>query len=262
MFSQALLVGLVLFVVWFLEKAFTTPMVFRPIVVGPLVGLVLGDPVTGALCGASLEVVFMGAIQIGAAVPPDAMLGAGIGTALAIVTGKGPEVAFALGFPIAVFGQSIKVLCFIIRSWYMGLADKYAREVKVTQMRILNWLGLILQCTIYGVVGFCTVYFGSSVVESVLNSIPEKVMTALNVAGGILPAVGFALLLQPMMSKKTMIYFLLGFSMVAFADLSVLAITVFGIVLAYILVFEVGSNKEDAVAINNNDKELEDLFDE
>ena len=158
MFTQALLVGLVLFGVWFVEKCLTTPMVFRPLVVGTLVGIALGDPVMGAKCGA--------------------MLGAGIGTALAIITGKGPEVAFTLGFPIAVFGQSIKIVCFIVRSWYMGLACKYAREVQVGKMHALNWFGLILQCTIYGLVGFCTIYFGSSVVENVLNNIPEVVMTS------------------------------------------------------------------------------------
>lgn len=48
MFTQALLVGLVLFGVWFVEKCLTTPMVFRPLVVGTLVGIALGDPVMGA----------------------------------------------------------------------------------------------------------------------------------------------------------------------------------------------------------------------
>ena len=262
MFTQALLVGLVLFGVWFIEKILTTPMVFRPIVVGTLIGIVLGDPVMGAKCGATLEVVFMGSIQIGAAVPPDAMLGAGIGTALAIITGQGPEVAFSLGFPIAVFGQSIKIVCFIIRSWYMGLACKYAREVQVKKMHLLNWAGLILQCTIYGLVGFCTIYFGSSVVESALNSIPENVMTALNISGGLLPAVGFALLLQPMMTKKNFLYFFLGFIMVAFAAQSVLSVTCFGIVLAFIVVFELGKNKGEKDVEEIKDEELEALFDE
>lgn len=253
MFTQALLVGLVLFGVWFVEKCLTTPMVFRPLVVGTLVGIALGDPVMGAKCGAALEVVFMGAIQIGAAVPPDAMLGAGIGTALAIITGKGPEVAFTLGFPIAVFGQSIKIVCFIVRSWYMGLACKYAREVQVGKMHALNWFGLILQCTIY---------FGSSVVENVLNNIPEVVMKSLEVAGGLLPAVGFALLLQPMMTSKNSLYFFLGFIMVAFASQSVLAVTAFGVVVAFIVVFEIGHSKSNNVSDEVEDKELEALFDE
>lgn len=262
MFTQALLVGLVLFVVWFVEKILTSPMVFRPIVVGTLIGIVLGDPVMGAKCGASLEVVFMGSIQIGAAVPPDAMLGAGIGTALAIITGQGPEVAFTLGFPIAVFGQSVKIICFSIRSLYMGLACKYAREVEVTKMHMLNWAGLILQCTIYGLIGFCTIYFGASVVEGALNSIPEKIMTALNVAGGLLPAVGFALLLQPMMTGKNFLYFFLGFIMVAFGAQSVLSVTSFGVVLAFVVVFELGKNKNETTVNSVEDAELEALFDE
>ena len=83
---DAFMVGLVLAAVWFVEKCLTTPMVFRPIVVGPLVGLVLGDVKMGILCGATLETVFMGAIQVGSAVPPDPMIGAGVGTALAINT--------------------------------------------------------------------------------------------------------------------------------------------------------------------------------
>ncbi len=262
MFVQALLVGLVLFVVWFVEKILTSPMVFRPLVVGTLIGIALGDPVMGAKCGAALEVVFMGAIQIGAAVPPDAMLGAGIGTALAIITGQGPEVAFTLGFPIAVFGQSVKIICFIVRSWYMDLARRYALEVKVTRMHILNWFGLILQCSIYGLIGFCTIYFGSSVVEAALNCIPEKVMQSLTIAGGLLPAVGFALLLQPMMNKKNFLYFFLGFILVAFGSQSILAITSYGVVLAFIIVFDLGKSKIEEVVKSDEDLELEALFDE
>ena len=46
-------------------------MVIRPIVVSPVIGALLGDLQTGVMVGATLELVFMGAIQIGAAVPPD-----------------------------------------------------------------------------------------------------------------------------------------------------------------------------------------------
>ena len=115
---------------------------------------------------------------------------------------------------------------------------------------------------IYGLVGFCTIYFGSSVVENVLNNIPEVVMKSLEVAGGLLPAVGFALLLQPMMTSKNSLYFFLGFIMVAFASQSVLAVTAFGVVVAFIVVFEIGHSKSNNVSDEVEDKELEALFDE
>ena len=74
--QAAILVGLAMAVLWFLEKLGGTPMVIRPIVVSPVIGALLGDLQTGVMVGATLELVFMGAIQIGAAVPPDVLVGA------------------------------------------------------------------------------------------------------------------------------------------------------------------------------------------
>ena len=91
----AIIVGFILAVLWFIEKVGGTPMVIRPIVVSPIVGLALGDLKTGLLIGATLELVFMGAIQIGGAVPPDVLVGSGLGTAFAIMNGQGADVALA-----------------------------------------------------------------------------------------------------------------------------------------------------------------------
>ena len=38
----------------------------RPIVLGPLVGLVMGDVVTGTIMGATMELAMVGAISVGA----------------------------------------------------------------------------------------------------------------------------------------------------------------------------------------------------
>lgn len=65
MVVQAILIGLI--AAWgSLDYAFGTLYTFRPIVLGPLVGLVLGDVKTGVEIGASLELLFMGAISVGA----------------------------------------------------------------------------------------------------------------------------------------------------------------------------------------------------
>lgn len=85
---NALIVGSILFLLWFFEKALGTPMVIRPLVVSFCIGLGLGDPLNGVLIGATLELVFMGAIQIGGSVPPDVLVGAGLGTAFALITGS------------------------------------------------------------------------------------------------------------------------------------------------------------------------------
>ena len=134
----AIIVGFILAVLWFIEKVGGTPMVIRPIVVSPIVGLALGDLKTGLLIGATLELVFMGAIQIGGAVPPDVLVGSGLGTAFAIMNGQGADVALALALPIAVVAQSLKVIVFIMRSWFMDFALKLASEADIKGLHILN----------------------------------------------------------------------------------------------------------------------------
>lgn len=255
--TQAFLVGLVVAVVWFLEKMLGTPMVNRPLVIAPLVGLVLGDLKAGLMMGASLELVFMGAIQIGAAVPPDVLVGSALGTGLAIITNQGPEVALALGLPIALLAQSLKVIIFIFRSSLMSPADKLAGDANIKGLMWLNMSGLLLQCAMYFTVVFVAIWFGAPAVELFVEKIPTVLMRGLEVSGRLLPAVGFALLLQPMMNGKNMLYFIFGFILVAYLDLPILAITLFGLILAFLVVFEVGSNQTVAVKT-----ETEGLFDE
>lgn len=238
---NALIVGSILFLLWFFEKALGTPMVIRPLVVSFCIGLGLGDPLNGVLIGATLELVFMGAIQIGGSVPPDVLVGAGLGTAFALITGSGPEIALTLALPIAILAQSIKVVLFIVRSQFMNLAVIFAKNDDIVKMKLLNWLGLILQSAMYFAVGFIAIVFGSEAVQVFVAAIPPLVMTSLELCGKILPAVGFALLLQPMMNKKNVIYFILGFIAVTYLKLPIMAITLFAVGIAYIVVFEKSS---------------------
>lgn len=256
---EAFVVGLILAILWTLEKLGGTPMVIRPIVVSPLVGLALGDVESGVKIGATLELMFMGAIQVGAAVPPDVLVGAGLGTAFAILSGKGAEVALTLALPIAVLAQTIKVALFIVRSWFMDVAMQLAKDANIRGLHLLNLGGLLLQSLMYFVVAFVAITFGSGAVSAFVDSIPKVIMQGLTVAGGLLPAVGFALLLQPMMQAKNFIYFLFGFILVAYLKLPVLAITIIGILVAFIVAYE--NKKSGTMMMESENNEEEDLFD-
>ena len=261
--QAAILVGLAMAVLWFLEKLGGTPMVIRPIVVSPVIGALLGDLQTGVMVGATLELVFMGAIQIGAAVPPDVLVGAGLGTAFAIQSGQGADIALALALPIAILAQSLKVIVFIIRSWFMDLAMKLAEAGDIKKMDALNIGGLLLQCFMYFVVGFVALLFGSPAVEAFVNNIPQVILNGLSVAGGLLPAVGFALLLLPMMEKRNAIYFVFGFILISYLNLPIMAVTIMGVVLAFVICYEKGaSGNGTAAAAAVSSEEEEDLFDE
>ena len=71
MIVQALLVGVTVCLLDFLDVWLCNPMITRPLVVGTAMGIALGDITTGVQVGASLELVFMGVMAIGGTVPPD-----------------------------------------------------------------------------------------------------------------------------------------------------------------------------------------------
>lgn len=80
MLLQAILLGLVA-MLGNAEYLFGTSLLSRPLVMGTLTGIVLGDVQTGVTLGATLELAFMGAFSIGASIPPEMISGTVLGTA-------------------------------------------------------------------------------------------------------------------------------------------------------------------------------------
>lgn len=78
-------------------------------------------------------------------------------------------------------------------------------------------------------------YFGADVIQSILNSIPKFVMDGLSIATGVLPAFGLALLLKPLLDKKSIIFFLLGFVLVVYLKLPLMAVAFLGLFIALVL---------------------------
>ena len=125
MLVQAILVGLV-GAFGCLDYQLGTLYAFRPIVLCPLVGLVLGDLQTGLAVGASLELLFMGSVSIGAYVPPNETIGGVLACAFAIQLGQGTETAIALAMPIAVLSLTFDNITSALFPVFVDMADKFA----------------------------------------------------------------------------------------------------------------------------------------
>lgn len=69
MLIQAILLGLVA-MLGNAEYLFGTCLLSRPLIMGTLTGIVLGDIEAGVRIGATMELAFMGAFSIGASIPP------------------------------------------------------------------------------------------------------------------------------------------------------------------------------------------------
>ena len=237
MLTQAILIGLVAMCVTF-EWALGTCLASRPIVTGVLIGLVMGDLQTGIIVGATLEMVFIGSVTIGAAVPPDVITGGILGTAFAISTGQGAEVALTLAFPIASLYLIIdNALTLIVMPFFVHKADDCVAKGDLKGMERMHLLGgFIVKSLPRFFVCSLAFYLGTPVMNAVLNAIPEFVSNGLVIAGGFIPALGIALLASMIVNKQTAIFFVLGFALCAYMSIPILGIAIIGLCLAVILV--------------------------
>lgn len=78
---------------------------------------------------------------------------------------------------------------------------------------------------------------GTSTVEQWLNAIPEVVSTGLQVAGGFIVVVGYAMVINMMKARILMPFFFLGFVLAAFIpDLNLVGLGIIGACLAIVYV--------------------------
>src|ERR1700743_3631076 len=110
------------------EDFLGTTLLGRPLVLGPLVGLVLGDVNQGVIIGATLELIFMGNIKVGAAIPPDVITGGVLGTAFAIISGKGAAIALAIAVPVSILAEMLISSLFVLRSVLNKKFNQYAED--------------------------------------------------------------------------------------------------------------------------------------
>ena len=217
------------------EDFLGTTLLSRPLVLGPLVGAALGDITQGTIIGATLELIFMGNIKVGAAIPPDVITGGVLGTAFAIISGKGAAIALALAVPISILAEMVLSGLFIFRSGFNKKFIEAAENGDYKKVQHLHILSGLMKPLLMGLITFLTLQLGADVMKSFLEKIPLWVNTGLQVAGNMLPAMGFALLMNVMFTKKVAPYFFLGFILSSYLKLPMIAIGGLGVIIALII---------------------------
>lgn len=165
--------------------------------------------------------------------PPNVVVGGVLGTAFAISTGSGAEVAVTLAYPIALLAAVVEnvFMSFIFPiagTW----ADKFAAEGDYRKIELVHMGGGLFSSVVFG--ALCTLGFmlGSAQVEAVVNAIPTVITDGLTVATGILPAMGFAMLAQMTINKKVVVFFAIGFVLSSYMGVPVLGIAILGVAAA------------------------------
>lgn len=234
MLFKALLLGILAGLAQWDSRMFGQNMLDRPLITGPIVGLILGDIRMGIIMGGTLELVWMGIVNIGGATPPDTVTGGILGTAFAILSGLDTDTAVAVALPIALLAQSLGILARIINASFNHKADTLAEEGNAQGIERLLWYGAGVFFIISFLPVFLGVYFGSDVVNAIVQAIPAKLLAGLKLSSGLLPALGIAILMRFIFDKKSAPYLFVGFVLSAFLGMSMIGITILAVSFAAI----------------------------
>lgn len=241
---QAVLAGLVLGFCK-MDMFFGYSYFSRPIIASTLTGLVLGDVTLGIIIGGVLEVIFIGSFPVGAAVSPDGGAAGVIGTSFAIITGSNASLATALAVPIGLLGGFLFILVKLLNSVFATAIESQLKKNKTKNASRLYIIGCwVSTFGIYFLFGLLAVYSGSGAVKAFVSDIPVKVIDALSASANLLPAIGFAILLKMIISKKMAPFFFIGFMLAAYLKLPTIAITLFAVMIVLIILSSSHNNAD------------------
>ena len=234
MIVQGILVALIAAVVYMESRIGGQHMLDRPIIIGPLVGLVMGDFQTGLIIGGELELVWMGLVGIGTSTPPDVVVGSALATALAIQTGADYQTTLALAIPIALLAQFVAIGVAILNTTFAHYADNQIAKGNWKGIARGNWSGSLMYFLSKFLMVFIGFMVGGDVIKGIVNHIPQVIQAGLAQSGNLLPALGIAMLMQLSFDKKYAPFLFLGFAIVAFFNISTIGAAVFGAICAYL----------------------------
>jgi len=231
---------------WFFGPV--TKCLVYPLTTGTLVGIIMGDPMTGMLAGANIQLIYLGWISAGGTMPSNTIVAGIFGTVMTILSGADPTMAVTFAIPFSMLGLLLNQLYMTSNAAWIHRADKLLEKGNLRGVRLMNFVPSF--CTafvLYGVPAFLMVRFGSGWAQNLINAVPASVINALQVVGGMMPALGVAMLLNYLGKKKLIPWFFGGFFLSEYSGLDLMAISIFAAIIALILYLN-GSNKEAAAA--------------
>lgn len=210
----------------------------QPIVACTLIGLVTGHATAGIILGGTLQMIALGWANIGAAVAPDAALAS---VAAAIILIKGGDfsldaigVAQGIAIPLAVAGLFLTTIVRTISVSLVHGADKAAKAGNFAAVERFHLAALALQGLRIAVPAALLLAIPTEAVKSVLEAMPDWLIGGMNVGGGMVVAVGYAMVINMMATRETWPFFALGFVVAAISDITLIGLGVIGVAIALI----------------------------
>ncbi|HEN8266707.1 TPA: PTS mannose/fructose/sorbose transporter subunit IIC [Enterococcus faecium] len=230
----------------------------QPLVACTLIGLVTGNLEAGIVLGGTLQMIALGWSNIGAAVAPDAAL-ASVASAIILVLGgqgvKGVPSAIAIAVPLAVAGLFLTMIVRTIAVPIVHLMDAAAEEGNIRKVEMWHIIAVCLQGVRIAVPAAALLFIPAQTVQSFLESMPAWLTDGMAIGGGMVVAVGYALVINMMATKEVWPFFVIGFVVAAISQLTLIALGALGVALAliYLNLSKMGGSSNNGGGSNSGD---------
>ena len=214
----------------------------QPLVACTLIGLVSGHLTEGIILGGSLQMIALGWANVGAAVAPDAAL-ASVASSIIMVLGleggatdvqTAISTAIAVAIPLSVAGLFLTMICRTLTIPIVHFMDGAAEQGNMRAIDMWQILAILLQGIRIAIPAALLCVVPAETVTNALNQMPAWLSGGMTVGGGMVAAVGYAMVINMMSTKETWPFFALGFVLAAIGELTLIALGAIGVALAII----------------------------
>ncbi|MCD8020481.1 MAG: PTS mannose/fructose/sorbose transporter subunit IIC [Clostridiales bacterium] len=209
----------------------------QPLVACTLIGLVTGNLEAGVILGGTLQMIALGWANIGAAVAPDAAL-ASVASAIILVLGgqgvDGVATAIAVAVPLAVAGLFLTMVVRTLSVVYVHQMDAAAEKGNFFGVELWHIIAVITQGLRIAIPAAALLMIPTETVSNLLNSMPAWLTDGMSIGGGMVVAVGYALVINMMATAEVWPFFAIGFCLAAVSELTLIALGAIALALAFI----------------------------
>lgn len=246
----AILASVAYFVTFGGNWLFGQSMLERPIIVATVTGALFGDITTGIKLGATLEAIYMGAVNIGGATSAEPVSATVMATAFAITSGLDTEAAIAFAVPVGLIFNSLMMVWIMMSNIFQGWYTKVCKNGDTKGFTTLILTSWFVQYAIRTVVIFLCVYLGAEAVQTFMTNLPAGVMQGLSAAAGLLGAVGMAVLTKMLMNTGNVGFLFIGFILATYFNLPAIVVAI----IAAVVAVTIGFNEKQLLDLKNTVK--------
>lgn len=234
----------------------------QPLVACTLIGLVSGQLEAGIILGGTLQMIALGWANIGAAVAPDAALASVASSIILVLGGQGVDgvsTAIAVAIPLAVAGLFLTMIARTIAVPIVHRMDAAAANAEFGKVELWHILAICMQGLRIAIPAAALLFIPSDTVANFLNSMPAWLTDGMAIGGGMVVAVGYAMVINMMATKQVWPFFAIGFCLAAVTQLTLIALGVIAVALAF-LYLDLSSKGGSSGGNNNIGDPLDDIL--